>query len=87
MEDIKEKLLTAVQDGAIDAGAVVETLLLYIDEDTVQDIIDKEGWDEACGIGLSDESEDDFQSKCKQNFTNLGVFWVAKIPLFYYIIC
>ena len=86
MEDIKEKLLTAVQDGAIDAGAVVETLLLYIDEDTVQDIIDKEGWDEACGIGLSDESEDDFQSNCKQNFTNLGVFWVAKIPLFYYII-
>jgi hypothetical protein len=60
MEDIKEKLLTAVQDGAIDAGAVVETLLLYIDEDTVQDIIYKEGWDEACGIGLSDESEDDF---------------------------
>lgn len=86
MEDIKEKLITAVQDGAIDAGAVVETLLLYIDEDTVQDIIDKEGWDEACGIGLSDESEDDFQSNCKQNFTNLGVFWVAKIPLFYYII-
>ena len=86
MEDIKEKLLTAVQDGAIDAGAVVETLLLYIDEDTVQDIIDKEGWDEAWGIGLSDESEDDFQSNCKQNFTNLGVFWVAKIPLFYYII-
>lgn len=69
MEDIKEKLLTAVQDGAIDAGAVVETLLLYIDDDTVQDIIDKEGWDEACGIGLSDESEDDFQSNCKQNFT------------------
>ena len=60
MEDIKEKLLTAVQDGAIDAAEVVEKLLLYIDADSVQDIIDNEGWDEACGIGLSDESEDDF---------------------------
>ena len=60
MEDIKEKLLTAVQDGAIDAAEVVEKLLLYIDADSVQDIIDNEGWDEACGIGLSEESEDDF---------------------------
>jgi hypothetical protein len=58
MEDIKEKLLTATQDGAIDAAEVVEKLLMYIDEDTVQEIIDSEGWDEACGIGLSDSDEE-----------------------------
>ena len=43
MDDIKEKLLTATQDGAIDAAEVVEQLLMYIDADTVQDIIEKEG--------------------------------------------
>lgn len=58
MDDIKEKLLTATQDGAIDAAEVVEQLLMYIDSDTVQDIIEKEGWDEACGIGLSETDED-----------------------------
>lgn len=63
MENIKEKLLNAVQDGALDAVEVVDKLLMYLDDDTIQDIIDNEGWDEACGIGISEESEDDFQSK------------------------
>lgn len=58
MDDIKEKLLNAVRDGALDAGEVVEQLLNHIDEDTVQDIVEKEGWDEACGIGLSESDED-----------------------------
>lgn len=58
MDDIKEKLLNAVRDGALDAGEVVEQLLNHIDEDTVQDIVEKEGWDEACGIGLSETDED-----------------------------
>ena len=58
MEDTKEKLLTAVQDGALDAAEVVEQLLMYLDADTVQDIIEKEGWDEACGIGMSDSDEE-----------------------------
>lgn len=60
MEDIKEKLLTAVQDGAIDGADVVEKLLAYIDGDTVQDIVDSEGWDEACGIGMSETSDDEY---------------------------
>jgi hypothetical protein len=58
MDDIKEKLLTATQDGMLDATEVIEQLLMYIDADTVQDIVEKEGWDEACGIGLSDSDED-----------------------------
>ena len=58
MDDIKEKLLNAVRDGALDAGEVVEQLLNHIDEDTVQDIVEKEGWDEACGIGLSETDEE-----------------------------
>lgn len=58
MDDIKEKLLNAVRDGALDAGEVVEQLLNHIDEDTVQDIVEKEGWDEACGIGLSESDEE-----------------------------
>lgn len=58
MDDIKEKLLNAVRDGALDAGEVVEQLLNHIDEDTVQDIVEKEGWDEELGIGLSESDED-----------------------------
>ena len=60
MEDIKEKLLIAVQDGAIDGADVVEKLLAYIYGDTVQDIVDSEGWDEACGIGISESSDDEY---------------------------
>lgn len=60
MDNIKEKLLIAVQDGALDATEVVDKLLMYLEDDTVQDIIDNEGWDEACGISLSDNSDDDF---------------------------
>ena len=63
MEDIKEKLLTATQDGAIDAAEVVEKLLMYIDEDTVQEIIDSEGWDEACGMTQTKNTN------CKHLFT------------------
>ena len=48
MEDIKEKLLTATQDGMLDATEVIEQLLMYIDADTVQDIVEKEGWDDNC---------------------------------------
>ena len=58
MENIKEKLLNAVQDGALDAVEVIDKLLMYLDDDTIQDIIDSEGWDEACGIGLSDSDEE-----------------------------
>lgn len=58
MDDIKEKLLNAVRDGALDAGEVVEQLLNHIDEDTVQDIVEKEGWDEELGIGLSESDEE-----------------------------
>lgn len=60
MEDIKEKLLIAVQDGAIDGADVVEKLLAYIDGDTVQDIVESEGWDEACGIGMNESSDDEY---------------------------
>lgn len=60
MEDIKEKLLIAVQDGAIDGADVVEKLLAYIDGDTVQDIVESEGWDDACGIGISESSDDEY---------------------------
>ncbi len=60
MDDIKEKLLIAVQDGAIDGADVVEKLLAYIDGDTVQDIVESEGWDEACGIGISESSDDEY---------------------------
>ena len=60
MEDIKEKLLIAVQDGAIDGADVVEKLLACIDGDTVQDIVESEGWDEACGIGISESSDDEY---------------------------
>ncbi len=60
MDDIKEKLLIAVQDGAIDGADVVEKLLAYIDGDTVQDIVESEGWDEACGIRISESSDDEY---------------------------
>ena len=60
MDDIKEKLLIAVQDGAIDGADVVEKLLAYIDGDTIQDIVESEGWDEACGIGISETSDDEY---------------------------
>ena len=60
MDDIKEKLLIAVQDGALDGADVVERLLCYLDEDTIQEIIDGEGWDEACGLSNSDTSDEDY---------------------------
>jgi len=59
MDDIKEKLLTAVQDGSLDGADVVDVLLNYLEEDTVSDIIENEGWDEACGLGEMTESDDD----------------------------
>ena len=61
MENIKEKLLTAVQDGAIDGAEVVDILLNYLDEDTIQDIIQNEGWEEACGISYGESiTEEDY---------------------------
>lgn len=59
MGDIKEKLINAVNDGALDAESVVEVLLNYIDEDTVQDIVDKEDWRSSLGE-LDDNSEDEY---------------------------
>lgn len=45
MNDYKEKLLEAVQDGVIDAAEVVEKLLYYVDEDSIAELVDSEGWD------------------------------------------
>jgi uncharacterized protein YfkK (UPF0435 family) len=59
MGDIKEKLINAVNDGVLDAESVVEALLNYIDEDTVQDIVDKEDWRSSLGE-LEDNSEDEY---------------------------
>lgn len=59
MGDIKEKLINAVNDGALDAESVVEVLLNYIDEDTVQDIVDKEDWRSSLGE-LEDNSDDEY---------------------------
>lgn len=59
MGDIKEKLINAVNDGALDAESVVEVLLNYIDEDTVQDIVDKEDWRSSLGE-LEDNSDEDY---------------------------
>ena len=59
MGDIKEKLINAVNDGALDAESVVEVLLNYIDEDTVQDIVDKEDWRSSLGE-LDDNSDDEY---------------------------
>lgn len=53
MNDYKEKLLEAVQDGVIDAAEVVEKLLSYIDEDSIAELVDNEGWD--IGIRNFDE--------------------------------
>jgi hypothetical protein len=43
----------------LDAESVVEALLNYIDEDTVQDIVDKEDWRSSLGE-LEDNSEDEY---------------------------
>ena len=57
MGDIKERLINAVNDGVLDAESVVEALLNYIDEDTVQDIVDKEDWRSSLGE-LEDNSDE-----------------------------
>lgn len=59
MGDIKEKLINAVNDGVLDAESVVEALLNYIDEDSVQDIVDKEDWRSSLGE-LEDNSDDEY---------------------------
>lgn len=59
MCDIKERLINAVNDGVLDAESVVEALLNYIDEDTVQDIVDKEDWRSSLGE-LEDNSDDEY---------------------------
>ena len=59
MGDIKERLINAVNDGVLDAESVVEALLNYIDEDTVQDIVDKEDWRSSLGE-LEDNPDDEY---------------------------
>lgn len=59
MGDIKERLINAVNDGVLDSESVVEALLNYIDEDTVQDIVDKEDWRSSLGE-LEDNSDDEY---------------------------
>lgn len=59
MGDIKERLINAVNDGVLDAESVVEALLNYIDEDTVQDIVDKEDWRSSLGE-LEENSDDEY---------------------------
>lgn len=59
MGDIKERLINAVNVGVLDAESVVEALLNYIDEDTVQDIVDKEEWRSSLGE-LEDNSDDEY---------------------------
>lgn len=59
MGDIKERLINAVNDGVLDAESVVEALLNYIDEDTVQDIVDKEDWRSSLGE-LDDNLDDEY---------------------------
>ena len=59
MGDIKERLINAVNDGVLDAESVVEALLNYIDEDTVQDIVDKADWRSSLGE-LEDNSDDEY---------------------------
>lgn len=59
MGDIKERLINAVNDGVLDAESVVEALLNYIDEDSVQDIVDKEDWRSSLGE-LEDNSDDEY---------------------------
>lgn len=59
MGDIKERLINAVNDGVLDAESVVEALLNYIDEDTVQDIVDKEDWRSSLGE-LEDNSDEEY---------------------------
>lgn len=61
MEDYKDKLLTAVQDGILEANEVVEKLLSYMDDETVQQVIEEEDWEELCGIReLEDNEEDEY---------------------------
>ncbi|MCQ2975042.1 MAG: hypothetical protein MJ211_09545 [Bacteroidales bacterium] len=61
MEDYKEKLLIAVQDGILDANEVIEKLLSYMDDETVQQVIEEEDWEELCGIrALEDNEEDEY---------------------------
>lgn len=61
MEDYKDKLLTAVQEGILEANEVVEKLLSYMDDETVQQVIEEEDWEELCGIReLEDNEEDEY---------------------------
>lgn len=43
--EYKEKLLEAVQDGLLDSVEVLEKILSYIDEDDVEELVEKEDWD------------------------------------------
>lgn len=43
--EYKEKLLEAVQDGLLDVVEVMEKILSYIDEDDIEELVEKEDWD------------------------------------------
>lgn len=43
--EYKEKLLEAVQDGLLDAVEVMEKILSYVDEDDIEELVEKEDWD------------------------------------------
>ena len=43
--EYKEKLLEAVQDGLLDSVEVLEKILSYMDEDDVEELVEKEDWD------------------------------------------
>lgn len=60
MNDYKDKLLEAVQDGSLDAYEVLEAILNYGDgEDLAQGVIEDNQWEEACGIRVLDDYTDD----------------------------
>lgn len=59
MDDIKEKLLLAIEDGALDSTEVLSKLIEYSDDDTIMDMIEGEGWQDTCGIGIQEIDDDD----------------------------
>lgn len=57
MDNIKERLLNAVEDGTIDGVELVDILLNYITNETVSDIIENQGWQEECGLNMADTED------------------------------
>lgn len=59
MDNIKDKLLQAINDGLIDSIDVVDKLLLYIDDNDLQNILEDNNWDELCGMHEIPDYEED----------------------------